>query len=408
MGIPGAPARGYHPAMTSARAEEKGWRRRVLLLSFVESFGTILLERAIYFFSHERLGYSESENLGLALAFGATYTVGAAFSHGLARRLGDRLGLGLILVGLLALHALIAAVPYGWLMVVGFAAVGLFEGAKWPIVESYVGAGLGPEQQLQAVGRFNVSWALAVPLALIVSGPIIASGQPGALFALAALANMVALWLVARLPAAAPHLEASHPSRPLAVALERYQGLLTSSRWTMLSSYALMFLLAPLMPEVFRRLGQGVQQATLWASCMDAVRVITFALLAVLPGWHGRPAPLLLSAIGLPLAFGAIVLGPSLWMVVVGEVVFGVLAGVTYYAALYYAMVVKNAAVDAGGTHEGLIGLGLVLGPGLGLVGHVVASAGGSYLVGILVGAGPLVLACWFGSLTSLARVRAA
>ena len=47
----------------------------VLLLSFLESFGTILLERAIYFFAQERLGYSETENLALALCFGATYTL---------------------------------------------------------------------------------------------------------------------------------------------------------------------------------------------------------------------------------------------------------------------------------------------------------------------------------------------
>lgn len=92
----------------------------------------------------------------------------------------------------------------------------------------------------------------------------------------------------------------------------------------------------------------------------------------------GRRAPLWLGALGLPLGFGAIVFGSSLYTVVLGEVGFGVLAGVTYYAALYYALVVKNASMDAGGAHEGLIGLGLVRGPGVGLVGHWVASAGGS------------------------------
>jgi hypothetical protein len=293
-------------------------------------------------------------------------------------------------------------------LVVGFALVGFFEGAKWPIVESYVGAGLEPREQLSAVGRFNVSWALAVPLALAVSGPLIGSGHSEAMFVLAAVANVVGLLILLTLPRAAPHLDASHPSRPLALALERYTALLGSSRWTMLSSYALMFLLAPLMPAVFTRLGRPVEEATLWASCLDAVRVITFGLLAVLPGWHGRLVPLLLAALGLPLGFGAIVFGSSLTIVVLGEVVFGVLAGVTYYAALYYAMVVKNASVDAGGAHEGLIGLGLVLGPGVGLIGQWVLSSGGSYLAGILVGAGPLVLVCWLGALRSLSSVRAA
>lgn len=378
----------------------------MLWLSFIESLATILIERAMYFFSHARLGYSEAENLGLALAFGLTYTLGAAVSHGAARRLGDRRALGATLLALLVLHAWMALAPAGAWLTLAFAGVGLFEGAKWPIVESYVGAGLSPEQQLGAVGRFNVSWALAVPVALAVSGPLIASGFPASLFVLAALANVAALGLLLLLPAQAPHLEATHPSRPDAAKLLRYRGLLTSSRWTMLSAYALMFLIAPLLPVVFQRLGRPVAEATLWASGMDAVRVVTFAALAALPGWHGRAAPLWLAALGLPIGFLAVLMGPSLAVVLAGEVAFGVLAGVTYYAALYYAIVLGNAAVDAGGAHEGLIGLGLVLGPALGLAGEALSRDGNNPLVGITLAAAPLVLSCWFGACRALVRVR--
>lgn len=393
--------------MSTTAADRPGFRRLVLVLSFLESFATILLERAIYFFSTEQLGYSERENLLLALGFGVTYTAGAALSHGLSSRLRELRALAWTLAALLVLHLWLALAPGGAQLVIGFALVGLFEGCKWPIVESYVAAGLGPEQQLRAVGRFNVSWALAVPLALGLAGPLIASGYPAALFALAAGVNVLSLVLCVGLPSRAPHIEESHPSRPLHGVMERYRGLLASSRWSMLSSYALMFLLAPLMPEVFRRLGLGVERATFWASCLDAVRVITFALLAVLPAWHGRVTPLVVCALGLPLGFAAIILGTSLPVVLFGEIVFGVLAGTTYYAALYYALVVKNASVDAGGTHEGLIGLGLMIGPLVGLLGHGVASAGGTYHAGLLLGALPLIAACWFGSLRSLGRLRA-
>lgn len=384
-----------------------GWRRRVLWLSFIESFGTILIERAVYFFSHERLGYSEAQNLGLAVTFGVTYTLGAALSHGIARRLADRRALALALLALLSLHVSMALVPHGPALAVAFACVGFFEGAKWPIVESYVGAGLSPEQQLGAVGRFNVSWALAVPVAIAASGPLIASGWPASLFALAALANVAALLVLPSLPAAAPHLEASHPSRGDPGQLERYRALLVSSRWTMLSGYALMFLIAPLLPVVFQRLGRPVAEATFWASCMDVVRVATFLGLAALPGWHGKAGPLWLAALGLPLGFFAVIAGASLGVVLAGEIAFGVLAGVTYYAALYYAIVVKNAAVDAGGAHEGLIGLGLAIGPGLGLLGDLLARDGNNPLVGISLAAAPLVLACWFGACRALVRVRA-
>jgi MFS family permease len=388
-------------------ARQASWRRRVLWLSFVESFGTILLERAIYFFSHERLGYSRGQNLALALVFGVTYAAGAALSHGAARRLGDRSALASTLVVLFALHVALGVAAFGVALAVLFAAVGFFEGAKWPIVESYVGAGLEPEQQLGAVGRFNVSWALAVPLALAASGPLIASGSPGLLFVLAALANVLALGLAASLPKAAPHLDARHPSRGLDADLGRYAALLASSRWTLLSSYALMFLIAPLLPEVFQRLGTPVAEATLWASCMDAVRVLTFASLAMFHGWRGRKLPLVLGTIGLPLSFAAVIAGRSLSSVLLGEIAFGVLAGVTYHAALYYALVVKNAAVDAGGGHEGLIGIGLALGPGLGLLGDCLAGHANDPTPYILVAALPLAFLTGFAALRSLLRVRA-
>ncbi|HKO90110.1 MAG TPA: MFS transporter [Polyangiaceae bacterium] len=388
-------------------SEPSGFRGIVLWLSFIESFGTILLERAIYFFAAERLGYSAAENLFLALGFGATYTLGAACSHGLSRRLGERAALGALLLGLLVLHGALALAPGGWLLPLGFGLVGLLEGAKWPIIESYVAAGLNPEQQQRAVGHFNVSWALAVPLAIASAGPLIASGYPAALFALATLANVLALALLRRLPARALHLSASHPSRPLGASLSRYRALLSFSRWSMLSSYTLLFLLAPLLPQVFRRLGCSVEQATLFASCLDAVRLVTFALLAVFPGWHGRLAPLFVSALGLPLGFGAIALGTSLPSVLAGEIIFGVLAGVSYYAALYYALLVQNASVDAGGSHEGLIGIGLVLGPAVGLLGQWLVELGTTYQFGMLAAALPFVLACWWGSLRACFRLPA-
>jgi hypothetical protein len=224
------------------------------------------------------------------------------------------------------------------------------------------------------------------------------------LFAVAGGLNLLALAALPALPRVVVHLAATHPERLPEPALQRYRRLLVSSRWSMLASYALLFLLAPLMPDIFQRLGQSVERATLWAACLDAVRVATFAALSVITVWHGRGAPLVLVAIGLPASFCAALFGSSLGVVLAGEVVFGVLSGLTYYSALYYAMVVKNASVDAGGVHESLIGLGFALGPAAGLVGHALARAGSSYATGMLAGVIPLLAICSFGSLWPLVR----
>ena len=49
---------------------------------------------------------------------------------------------------------------------------------------------------------------------------------------------------------------------------------------------------------------------------------------------------------------------------------------------LWLALVVKNASVDAGGVHEGLIGAGFAIGPTMGLIGHAPASPAGGYING--------------------------
>jgi uncharacterized membrane protein len=50
-------------------------------------------------------------------------------------------------------------------------------------------------------------------------------------------------------------------------------------------------------------------------------------------------------------------------MIFLGLSMFGVGMGIVYYAALYYAMAVGRAEVNAGGIHEALIGGGYMVGP---------------------------------------------
>ena len=83
-------------------------------------------------------------------------------------------------------------------------------------------------------------------------------------------------------------------------------------------------------------------------------------------GWRGAAL-----AGGLAL----VLVAPSLAGVVAGLVLFGAGMGITYYAALYYALAVGHAAVDAGGTFEALIGLGYCVGPLLGLCGQLAPGA---------------------------------
>jgi hypothetical protein len=75
-----------------------------------------------------------------------------------------------------------------------------------------------------------------------------------------------------------------------------------------------------------------------------------------------------IAALSMALGFVGILIAQDLATLIVGLAIFGGGMGMTYYAALYYAMSVGRAKVDAGGTHEALIGGGYLFGPLVGLV----------------------------------------
>ena len=189
---------------------------------------------------------------------------------------------------------------------------------KWPVIETYVTAGRTPKKAIRAIGGFNVAWAGSVPLALLVTGPLI-EYDAQLLFALAAAIHVTTLVLLWRLPARPAHLDLDHPDRPDPETLARYTQLQTSARWAMLGSYAMLFLLAPLLPEIFASLGHGVKTATGLSAGLDVARLLTFAALGVFTGWRGKRLPLTLAILGLPLGLFATLFAPTTAGVLLGE-----------------------------------------------------------------------------------------
>jgi len=97
-------------------------------------------------------------------------------------------------------------------------------------------------------------------------------------------------------------------------------------------------------------------------------------------------------------------LPPSLAAILGGSVLMGLAAGASYYASLYYAMVVENASVDAGGTHEGIIGLAFAAGPAVGLLGATLSRLPAGPMIGYLAATSPFVLLCATRALRSLRK----
>jgi predicted MFS family arabinose efflux permease len=380
--------------------------RLIIVITFIESFVTAMVERGVVFYAEHELGFEQSQTLWLALMFGAAYVAGALFSHRAAEKFGERRWLVLLIVAHIVLHLGLAMDPNIYAVYIFNTLLGAASGSKWPVVESYVSAGQTPRQAAASVGHFNIAWSFSVVPAVALGGVLIETWSPS-LFLLPAAMNLGVLFLIMKLPVRPTHLPTDHPLQPTDGQRVRIKSLLLSSRWLMFGSYTLLFLLSPLLPYIFKnRLHFSPGPATAMVSLIDLARFVTFVVLQRSVVWHGRASLLIWTALLMPAGFLIMLTSDRLALVLLGEVVFGVAGGLTYYAALYYAMVMKNAAVEAAGAHESLIGSGFVVGPAMGLAAIYLSGSSNTVSTAMLATTVPFLIFCTVGGLWSLRGTR--
>ena len=190
------------------------------------------------------------------------------------------------------------------------------------------------------------------------------------------LLSMACLWFVPSHP--------GHHHAPAEEAPADYNSHLKSAQILLPASYLLVGALSPLMPYLLDRLKLEATSETPLTSVWLSMRVVVVAVMAQISFWHGRWSTLLAGSILLASGFAIVVTIPSVPFIVIGLALFGAGHGIIYYAALYYALRVGSAGIDAGGMHEALIGLGYVVGPAAGLCGFLLG--GGGWTVAIVWG----------------------
>jgi hypothetical protein len=349
-----------------------------LVFAGLNSFAAGTATMGVFFVAKKAFGFGEARNYGLGLVVGATYVVGALAAARVPRgvvRAGSSVRAYLaLLTGALALACLAPFVwREGFVLFLFLAVYAPITGLFWPLVESYLSGGRRGARLRSAVGRFNVVWSAGVALGLLVETLFLHedSGADRALllFPLLALMHGASLVLLLAFPGApARHEDDAHAVPP------SYRGLLGIHRLLLALTYFVMYTLSPYLPRLVETLGIGATWHTPLASVWMFARVVTFLGMERWHGWHGRFATALLGALALVFGFAAIVLAPlaapgapAVALFTLGLVAFGAGAAALYTAALYYVMEVGAAGVDAGGSHEALIGLGYTLGPACGL-----------------------------------------
>lgn len=391
----------------------------VLAFTFAGSVGTAVVTAGVPFLAQSAYGYGEVGVFGLALLYGVVYIPGALGVGPALRRLADRhdwLTSGRLLGGICLVLGVLSVIPLltrpsagggamgPWAIWLMMGAQGLLSGATWPIVESYLSGGRRGERLRHATGLFNITWGGCIVVTLAALGPFV---RPYPLEALAAMLPVYVLcavltrWL-GHEPARS--LPDAHPTLP-----GRYKRLLSVFRVQLPMSFLLVAVLEPVSPFLIASVAIDDPWRAPAAAVWLATRVAAFVVLARWQGWHGRWAMPIIAAAFLLVGFAGITIGPNLEsmalariLVLAGLAVLGWGVGMIYTGALYYAMEVGDAQIDAGGKHEAFIGLGYLGGPIIGLSAYTLASphgpiAANSSLI-LLVLAGSIVAVLGLGS----------
>jgi MFS family permease len=131
-------------------------------------------------------------------------------------------------------------------------------------------------------------------------------------------------------------------------------------------AYVAMNTVIPLLPDLASFFRLSTELAGFVGSVWMFARLAAFFILWQWEGWHYRFRWLAGAFIAMIASFAALLLIPSLAVVVIAQIAFGLAVGLIYYSSLFYSMEVGSTKGEHGGFHEALIGVGLCVGPGIG------------------------------------------
>jgi MFS family permease len=237
----------------------------------------------------------------------------------------------------------------------------------WPVLEAMVAEGANPAR---AVGIYNIIWAAANALAYFIGGTLIVKFGYQSMFYLPlvfVLAQFAMVFWLEKIHGAV----AVEPSNPLPPEATGHSPVRKKSfqRMAWLANpfaYIAINTLLAVIPGLAARFGLSPMLAGFVCSLWCFVRLGTFVLLWRWPAWHYRFRWLVTAFSALVLSFAVILIVPSLVVLVVAQIFFGVAIGLIYYSSLFYSMDASDTKSEHGGIHEAAIGAGNFIGPAVG------------------------------------------
>lgn len=357
--------------------------RCAYLIEVLTSISSNLLMNGVAFYTTQRFGWSTSQNLLLMMVQGFTYAAGALSAGALAGRFHKSKLLLAVNAALLVMIAAMFASDSPWTIIPILLAFTYTSTFTWPLVESTITEGCTPVQMNRRITLYNMCWSSVCVAVIAVYGTILEYWPAGPMvitFICQGIGLVAAIAMVAssgKTVAATPHETHGDPEIAAKLASQRRLAL-----WLSRLSLPAVFVIANSIMGLFPKFPLteelGLVWATVIASLWMASRFVTFIFLGMTSWWHTRPRMLLGCAIALLLSFLVIAIPAErmgifgtmpLWVIVslvsAGELALGVAAGFIFSASLYFGMVLSDGSAKHGAYHEALIGVGMVIGPGL-------------------------------------------
>jgi predicted MFS family arabinose efflux permease len=339
------------------------------------SFATVLFFNYLYFFMQARHGFSDKDNLAFAALLGLAYTFASWQAGRFARRYGYftalKLGFSIMLVGLVVGSQLSSA-P-GLILAAIVTSLGMC--LIWPTIEALVSEGESPAGVPRAVGLYNITWAVTNAIAYFIGGTFIQTLGFKSIFYLPIVIVLAQLaltfWLqnhateLARLaankpPAAPLPPDPNRPSPAKAKAFLRMAWLANPFAYIAINTFI------AVIPGLAARLHLSPMLAGFTCSLWCFARLGTFLTLWSWTGWHYRFRWLVTAFAVLIVSFAAMLIVPSLAVLLLAQIFFGAAIGLIYYSSLFYSMDASEIKSEHGGIHEAAIGVGNFIGPAVG------------------------------------------
>ncbi len=343
------------------------------VLEGLNSFSTTFYFYYFYFFMQARFGFGNQTNLALAAGNGLVCVFAAWWGGKFAQRAGyfTALKLGFtIMIGALT-AALFLASAAGQIAMMLVTAIGMC--FTWPTLEALVCEGESPAGLQRMVGIYNIVWSGTGALAYFVGGAVLdrlgLASLHGVPLAMLILQLLLTLWLGAQARAqplcpAAPETSGPVEMNPRPIA--RVRGFLRMAWLANPFAYIAVNTLVAVMPGIAQRLGLSTTAAGYCCSLWCFARLGAFFGLWFWSGWHYKFRWLLSAYLALIVSFVVILTAPSLSVIVLAQLLFGMAIGLLYYSSLFYSMDVGETKGEHGGIHEAAIGLGNFVGPAVG------------------------------------------